>query len=133
MDLAKSRGAHRVIPLEVSGAFHTPLMKSAVEGMAGILPRFSFGPPRVKIVANVTAKEITTTEEVKEELLSQLCSGIQWQRSVEYMINQGVANFIEIGPGSVLTGLIRRINKDVKTINVGDAATVRSFSRLVYN
>ncbi len=126
MDLAKAKGAHRVIPLAVSGAFHTPLMQSAVDGMSEIIATLPFHEPLIPIIANTTAQPITTAEEVKAELLRQLCNGVQWQRSVEYMVNEGVSTFIEIGPGKVLSGLIRRINKDVKTLNIGDAEAIRN-------
>ncbi len=126
IDLAKEKGAHRVIPLQVSGAFHTPLIQSAVDGMAEIIATLPFHEPIIPIIANTTAEPLTTTESIKAELLRQLCHCVQWQRSVEYMVNQGVATFIEIGPGKVLTGLIKRINKDVKLINIGDEQAIRS-------
>ncbi len=124
-ELAKDRGAYRTIPLPVSGAFHTPLMQSAVDGMAELVATLSFHQPMVPIIANTTAQPLTTAEEVKAELLSQLCNGIQWQRSVEYMINDGVTTFIEIGPGKVLSGLVKRINRDVEILNIGDAEAVK--------
>ena len=125
MELAKSKGAPRVIPLPVSDAFHTPLMQPAVEGMTGIVANLSFHEPVIPIIANTTAQPLTTAEAVKEELLRQLCNCVQWQRSIEYMIDEGVSTSMEIGPGKVLTGLIKRINKDVETINIGDAQAVR--------
>ncbi len=125
-DLAKARGAHRVIPLAVSGAFHTPLMQSAVDGLSEIIANLSFHQPLIPIIANTTAQPITTAEPVTAELLRQLSSSVQWQRSVEYMVNEGVSTFIEIGPGKVLSGLIRRINKDVKTLNIGDAQAIKN-------
>lgn len=124
--LAKARGAYRTITLQVSCAFHTPFMQPAVDGMAEIIATISFGEPLIPIIANTTAQEITTAELVKEELLRQLCHGVQWQRSIEYMINNGVATFIEIGPGKVLSGLIKRINKKVKTLNIGDAQSIKN-------
>ena len=124
-DLIKARGAYRTIPLEVSGAFHTPLMQPAVDGMIEIITNLSFNEPTIPIIGNTTAQPLTTAESVKAELLKQLCNCIQWQRSIEYMISEGAATFIEIGPGKVLTGLIRRINKDVKTINIGDAQAIK--------
>jgi [acyl-carrier-protein] S-malonyltransferase len=124
VDLAKSRGAYRAIPLNVSGAFHTPLMQSAADGMSEVLAPLSFQQPRVPIVANTTAQPMTTPEEVKAELLRQLCNGIQWQRSIEYMINNGVSSFIEIGPGKVLSGLIKRINSNVEPLNIGDVPSI---------
>jgi len=125
-DLAKTRGAHRIIPLPVSGAFHTPLMQSAVDGMSEIVAALSFHKPVIPIIANTTAQPLTTAEQVKTELLRQLCNSVQWQRSVEYMVNDGVSTFIEIGPGKVLSGLIKRIDQNVKTLNIGDINAVKN-------
>jgi len=127
-DLAKTRGAHRTIPLPVSGAFHTPLMQSAVDGMAEIVATLSFHKPLIPIIANTTAQPLTTAEQLKTELLGQLCNSVQWQRSVEYMVDDGVSTFIEIGPGKVLSGLIKRINKNVKTLNIGDTAAIKGIA-----
>jgi len=126
IDLANTRGAYRVIPLPVSGAFHTPLMQSAVDAMSEIVANLSFHEPVVPIIGNTTAQPLTTAESVKAELLRQLCNCVQWQRSIEYIINEGVSTFIEIGAGRVLTGLIRRINKSVKTLNIGDAQAIKN-------
>jgi len=124
MKLAEAKGARRVMPLQVSGAFHTHYMQPAADSLAEIIATISFAAPQVPIIANTTAGEITTAEMVKEELLSQLCNSVLWQRSIEYMINSGVSTFIEIGPGKVLSGLIKRINKDVKTINISDIESI---------
>ncbi len=123
-DLAKSRGASRAVPLKVSGAFHTPLMQSAVDGMSEVMASLSFQQPQVPIIANTTAQPMVTTEEIKAELLRQLCNGIQWQRSIEYMINNGVVRFIEIGPGKVLSGLIKRIDGNVEPLNMSDTSSI---------
>lgn len=126
--MAKAKGAHRAIPLQVSGAFHTPLMQPAVEGMAEIIAKLDFKDPAVPIIGNTTARPLTTAGAVKDELLNQLCNCVQWQRSVEYMVAVGVITFIEIGPGKVLAGLIKRIDRSVKIINIGDAESVGNFS-----
>lgn len=126
--LAKEKGAYRAIPLEVSGAFHTPLMQPAVDGMAEVMATLSFSQPAVPIIGNTTAQPLVTAEAIKQELLTQLCHCIQWQRSVEYMARDGVATFIEIGPGKVLAGLIKRIDKGVKILNIGDAKTVKNIA-----
>jgi len=131
VDLAKSRGAYRVIPLKVSGAFHTPLMQPAVDGMSQVLDGLSFHQPQVPIIANTTAQPITGAEEVKVELLRQLCNGIQWQRSIEYMIDNGVSTFIEIGPGKVLSGLTKRIDKNVTNLNLGDAKAIENIKAIL--
>ena len=125
VELAKAKGASRTVPLPVSGAFHSPLMQLAVDGMAEIIATLPFHESLVPIIANTTAQPLTIAEQVKAELLRQLCNGVQWQRSIEYMVNNGVSTFIEIGPGKVLTGLIKRINRDVETLNIGDAEAVR--------
>jgi len=126
IDLAKARGAYRTIPLQVSGAFHTPLMQPAVDGMSEVIASLSFHEPNIPIIGNTTAQPLTTAELIKEELLKQLCNCIQWQRSIEYMINDGVSTFIEIGPGRVLAGLIKRINRNVKTLNIGDVDAIKN-------
>jgi len=126
MELAKAAGASRAIPLQVSGAFHSPLMKPMVESMAAIVRATPFKDPVIPVIANVTARPLTKAGEVKEELINQLTNPVQWQRSIEYMVTQGAGTFIEIGPGKVLTGLIRRINKDVTTRNISDLATAKS-------
>jgi len=127
-EMAKSKGAARVTPLQVSGAFHSPLMRPAVAGMAEVLGKVSFRDPIVPVIANVTAQPLTKGNQFREELLNQLTSSVQWQRSVEYMLGQGVKSFIEIGPGKVLAGLVRRINRDAEMLNIGDAASVKSLN-----
>jgi [acyl-carrier-protein] S-malonyltransferase len=131
MKLAEDKGARRVMPLQVSGAFHTHCMQPAADSLAEIIAAISFAAPQVPIIANTTAGEITTAEMVKEELLSQLCNSVLWQRSIEYMINNGVSTFIEIGPGKVLSGLIKRINKDVKTINISDIESIAKITNFL--
>lgn len=126
-EMARARGAKRTVPLSVSAAFHTPLMQSAADGMSRILESIPFADPVVPIVANTTAEPMTSAAEVKAELLRQLCQGVQWQRSVEYMVASGVAAFIEIGPGEVLSGLIKRINSDVRTVNIGDVPAIKGY------
>jgi [acyl-carrier-protein] S-malonyltransferase len=126
MELAEAKGAHRVIPLQVSGAFHTALMQPAVDGMTEVVAKLSFNQPAVPIIGNTTAQPLTTAESVKEELLKQLCNCVLWQRSVEYMLGDGVSSFIELGPGRVLAGLIKRIDRDANIINIGDAEAVKN-------
>jgi [acyl-carrier-protein] S-malonyltransferase len=127
-ELALSKGASRAIPLQVSGAFHSPLMKPAQEGLSDIIATLGFRDPVIPIIANTTAQPMTSVEEVKTELNSQLCNSIHWHHSIEYMINNGVSTFIEIGPGKVLSGLIRRINREVYTQNIGDVEAIRKLT-----
>lgn len=113
--LAKEKGAQRVVPLPVSGAFHSRLMQPAADGMAKAVAGLRFRDASIPIVANTTAQPVTGGDALKAELLHQLCHSVLWQKSVEWMIGERVADFVEIGPGQVLTGLIRRISKDVRT------------------
>lgn len=129
-EMAKAKGAARVVPLQVSGAFHSPLMQPAVEGMQSVLSKVSFRDPRVPVIANVTAEPLTYGTQIKGELLKQLTSPVQWQRSVEYMVSKGVRSFYEIGPGKVLAGLIRRINRESEMVNFGDLASIASLRPL---
>jgi [acyl-carrier-protein] S-malonyltransferase len=128
IELARSRGAARALPLQVSGAFHSPLMRPAGDGLSAIITGLPFKEPAIPIVANTTAEPLATAQAIKEELMRQLNHSVQWQRSVEYMIGNGVATFIEIGAGNILTGLIKRINKTVKNLNIG---TVSELSNIV--
>ncbi len=127
-EYAQAKGASRVIPLQVSGAFHSPLMQPAKEGLFQIIAKLPFRDPVVPIIANVTAKPMTTAEEIKTELIEQLCNCVQWHRSVEYMVKNGVSTIYEIGPGKVLNGLIKRINKNIDIRNIGDIAAIKSLS-----
>jgi [acyl-carrier-protein] S-malonyltransferase len=131
MEMATAAGAGRAIPLQVSGAFHSPLMQPAIEGIIKYINSTNFKKPSIPVIGNVTALPMTTIEMVKTELRNQLTSPVQWQRSIEYMVEQGVSTFIEIGPGKVLAGLVRRINKEVKTINIGDLEAVRALGNLI--
>ncbi len=123
MELAKAAGAVRAIPLQVSGAFHSPLMQPIIGDMTALIESVPFSAPSPLVVANMTASPLASDSDVKTELINQLTNPVQWQRSVEFMVGQGVDTFIEIGPGKVLTGLIRRIDKNVTTLNIFDLAT----------
>ena len=128
MELAKARDARRVIPLQVSGAFHSTLMQPTIEGLSQAIAQINFRTPEVPIVVNSTAQPVTTAEGVKEELLRQLCNCVQWQPSVEYMVGEGVSTFVEIGPGQVLSGLIKRISNKVQVLNMSDPESIKALS-----
>jgi len=128
MDLAKTRGAKKVVPLQVSGAFHSTLMQPTIEGMSLAISRVNLQLPEMPVVANSTAQPMTKPNEVKEELIQQLCHCVQWQPSVEYMVEAGVSTFIEIGPGQVLSGLIKRINDSVNVHNINDIESIKALS-----
>ena len=125
-ELVRKDGAFRTVPLAVSGAFHTDLMQPAVTGLRKVLDNMDIAQPAVPVVANTTAEPVTDGEMIKAELIEQLCHCVHWQRSVEYMVANGVTTFIEIGPGKVLSGLIKRISPEVKTLNIGDVAAINN-------
>jgi [acyl-carrier-protein] S-malonyltransferase len=108
----------KAVPLGVAGAFHTPLMKPAAEGLAAVLKETSFRKPLVKVIANVNAEYHGGPDDIRASLAKQVTHPVRWQRCVERMIADGADLFIEVGPGRVLTGLMRKINRDVTTINV---------------
>jgi [acyl-carrier-protein] S-malonyltransferase len=116
--LGRTRGARAMIPLRVSGAFHSALMGPIIAEFSKIVSNVRLRSPSVPVISNVTAQPLTDVDSIKKELVKQLRNCIQWQRSVEYMIRSGVASFYEIGPGRVLSGLIRRVNAELPIFNV---------------
>ncbi len=124
---AKERGARRVVPLAVTVAGHSPLMQAAAAELAMALAQTEIRPARVPVVSNVTARPVTAPDEIRQALVQHLTSPLRWVESVEYMCAQGVARFIEIGPGNVLAGLIHRIAPAVPVTSVGDARAVEAW------
>ena len=114
----KEKGAKRVIPLEVSGAFHSSLMQPAAANFIKELNKIKFQTAKIPIVSNVDAKPVTDPEKIRVNLGLQITSSVQWVDSIQYMASQGVEHFIEIGPGNVLKGLIRKINPALKVANI---------------
>jgi len=126
--LATARGARKAIPLAVAGAFHSQLMAPAQEGLRRAIASMKFQDPKVPIVANITGRELTSAEEVRRELEHQLCHCVQWKRSVGRMMEMGVCTFVEFGPGRVLSGLVKRINREAVVANVGDMASAQKLA-----
>lgn len=124
---AKERGAKRVLPLKVSAAFHSPLMIQAAEGMAHEMERADVRDLNVPLIANVTAQELRVADEVRREAVAQVVEPVRWIASVQAMVALGCTTFVEIGPGKVLTGLIRRIAPQVRTVTISTVADVRAF------
>jgi [acyl-carrier-protein] S-malonyltransferase len=124
--LAKERGAKRVLPLKVSAAFHSPLMAAASAGMAGPLAQADVRDLAVPLIANVTAEELRTADEVRREAVAQIVAPVRWIAAVEAMTARGCATFVEIGPGKVLSGLIRRIAPQAQLATVGTATDVHA-------
>lgn len=126
-EMARERKC-RIVPLGVSGAFHSSLMKRALRRLVRIISSLRFRRPKVPIVANTTARPLTTTKEVKRELCQQLYRCVHWQGSVEFMSAQGVTTFIEFGPRNVLSGLIQRTCPTARTLTVKDLSVLEKIN-----
>ncbi|MFP4015616.1 MAG: ACP S-malonyltransferase [Halanaerobiales bacterium] len=118
--LAEENGAKKVVLLDVSGPFHSSLMKAAEDEFTGVINEIQFNPPEYPVVANVTADIVKKPEEIKDLLVKQLSGSVRWVESIKLMINHGIDTFIEVGPGRVLKGLMRRIDRSVNAYNVED-------------
>ena len=125
--LAKERGAKRALPLKVSAAFHSPLMRAAAEGLAAAVAQAAIVNARTPVISNVTAEPLTQADAIRRELIAQVTSPVRWIASVRRMSADGIDTFVEIGPGSVLTGLIKRIVPDARLANVSDWASAHSY------
>lgn len=121
--LAEEYGV-RAVPLAVAGAFHTSLMQSAADGLADALARTRITSPTIPVVSNVSADYHRNPDEIRKSLRLQLTSPVLWQRCVERMISDGADRFVEIGPGRVLTGLMRKINRSAKCTNINTAESI---------
>jgi [acyl-carrier-protein] S-malonyltransferase len=125
LDYAKARGAVKVIPLSVSGAFHSSLMRPAAEGMVHHVATAAIDDSPLPVIANCSASPITTELAIRHELVDQVSRPVQWSRTVEYLGDHGVDTFVEFGPGRVLTAIIKRMLRRSNCINVNDAASVK--------
>ncbi|MCG0314159.1 MAG: ACP S-malonyltransferase [Calditerricola sp.] len=121
---ARQAGARRVLELAVSGPFHSSLMRPAAERLAEVLADVPLADARVPVVANVTAGPVTQAEEIRRLLVEQVAAPVLWEDSVRAMLDAGVDTFVEIGPGSVLTGLIKKIDRRARCFNVHDPASL---------
>ena len=122
MEKARAARARRVVPLAVSIAAHTPLMAVIADEFASAVDSAPIGDAAIPLVANVSASPITRADDIRAELKAQLTSSVRWTDSMRYVIAQGVARVVEVGPKNVLTGLLRRIDRQVIMMNVGDEA-----------
>ena len=114
------------ILLPVSAPFHCSLMKSAAEKMKDKIENTNFLKPKPNIISNVTAKEEMDVNRIKPLLIDQITSRVRWRESVDYMIKQGVKNFLEIGPGKILSGLVKKTNREVKTLNINSIVDIKN-------
>ena len=124
---AKEAGAKMVRPLAVSGAFHSPLMADAESGLRAELDSLEFVDPEFPIVSNVTAEPVADADTARRTLVSQLTSPVRWTQDIQRIADEGVVNFVEIGPGKVLTGLLRRIDRGLGGMEIGKPEDVERF------
>jgi len=125
--IAKEAGARKVIPLNVSGGFHSRLMLSTVDDLAKELASVPFRESKIPVAANISATYVRHPDEIRDALARQIAGSVQWEKSISMMIEDGVDTFIEVGPGKVLSGLIKRISGDVVVRNVGDVESLNAF------
>ena len=125
--VAKSRGVRRALPLPVSAPFHCELMKPAEEKLRPVLDEAHFKDLWVALISNVDASPIGTATAVRNALLRQVASPVRWVESVQRMVSMGVKRFVEVGPGNVLTGLIKRIDPNVELVNISDVPSLEQY------
>lgn len=129
VERGKEAGAKRVVPLEVSGPFHSSLMKPASERLAGVLAELDVRPAEAPVVANVTARPAQGPDDIRRLLVDQVHSSVLWEDTVVWLIEQGVDTFVEFGSGTVLAGLIKKIDRSVKTHSINSAASLEAFAQ----
>jgi len=127
MEICKEKGARMVKELVVSGAFHSPLMVPAKENLKSALDHTNIYDGRIPVYVNVTAKPVVNKEDVKKFLFEQVTSPVRWEETINNMVNDGIEEFYEIGPGKVLQGLVKRINPDVKCFNIDKYSDVEKY------
>jgi [acyl-carrier-protein] S-malonyltransferase len=126
IELAKAKGAKRAIPLVVAGAYHSPLMSSAQPKLQGELAKIQISAPTVPVISNVTAQPHTSPAEISGRLVEQVCSSVLWENSMRYLLSQGFTRFIELGPGTALSGFMKRIDKTAEMLSVCDAVSLEA-------
>ena len=125
-ELAKAHKAKRLIPLAVSGAFHSPLMEPAAARLGELLEATGFGVPQLTVVANVTARPQESAEEIRRNLGAQVRSAVRWTQTIQWLVGEGCDRFVETAPGAVLTGLVRRIAPEIERVNLATADALRA-------
>jgi [acyl-carrier-protein] S-malonyltransferase len=126
VEIAKAKGIRKAIPLKVSGAYHSKLMASAQAALQPHLDQAHIQSPRVPVISNFTAKSVSTPREIRETLAAQVCGSVRWEESIQLLIGQGIAEFIEFGPGGILAGLLKRIDPAVSCRSIGNYADLKA-------
>jgi [acyl-carrier-protein] S-malonyltransferase len=131
VELLKAKGAKRAIPLPVAGAYHSPLMASAQPKLQAELARIHLSAPAVPVISNVTAQPHTSPAEITARLVEQVTSSVLWEKSMRYLLAQGFTRFIELGPGTALSGFMKRIDKSAQMLNVADVASLEATAKIL--
>jgi len=124
VELAKAKGAKRAIPLPVAGAYHSPLMTSAQPKLQAELAKVKLSPPVVPVISNVTGQAHGVAADISARLVEQVTSSVLWEKSMRHLLAQGFTRFIELGPGTALSGFMKRIDKGAQMLNVADVASL---------
>jgi [acyl-carrier-protein] S-malonyltransferase len=124
MAYAREAGAKRAVPLPVSGAFHSPLMESAARGLRSALEAVALAPARIPVVANATARPVTEPDAIRDSLARQLLSPVRWEESMRFLLRDPGPPFLEAGPGKVLRGLLKAIDRDAACETAGEAEDI---------
>jgi [acyl-carrier-protein] S-malonyltransferase len=130
-ELAKARGARRAVMLPVAGAYHSRLMAGAQPKVRAMLEALRLQPPAVPVISNVTARPHGQPEDIRRLLAGQVISPVRWEDSIRYLLAQGFTRFIELGPGTALSGFVKRIDKSASILNVADVPSLDSAARAV--
>jgi [acyl-carrier-protein] S-malonyltransferase len=131
IELAKKKGAKRVIPLSVSGAFHSPVMEPAALGLAQAIRSTPVQYAAIPLIGNIHASPLTDAQAIREELAQQIASPVQWISTIEFLASAGVTIFIEIGPGQALTGMVKRIIKGITTVNISSVSDIEKAATMM--
>ncbi|MFR1710072.1 MAG: ACP S-malonyltransferase [Clostridium sp.] len=124
MEILKTKGTKKIIKLSVSGGFHTELMRNASQKLYAVLNNVDFQKSDIDVISNVTGEILSDVKDLKNLLKAQVKSPVQWQKTIENMIDMGIDTFIEVGPGKSLSGFVKKINKDVKVLNIEDKESI---------
>jgi [acyl-carrier-protein] S-malonyltransferase len=130
-DLAKGKGAKRALPLTVAGAYHSPLMASAQPKLESELARIQVAAPAVPVISNVTGLPHEGPEAIRARLVEQVTASVRWEASMRYLLAQGFTRFIELGPGTALTGFMKRIDKNAQVLNVADLGSLEAAAKVL--
>jgi [acyl-carrier-protein] S-malonyltransferase len=128
-ELAKAKGARRALPLPVAGAYHSPLMASAQPKLQAELGRVTLISPALTVVSNVTAQPHDGPDAIRARLVEQVTSSVRWEESMRYLLGQGFTRFVELGPGTALSGFLKRIDSNAQTLNVADLGSLEASAK----